>query len=140
MGILRKSFQRMTPAELAAAVYQQEPCARSFREDLEAHLLHGYVFSTPDVFLMIRPVDRGWRDQIVDPTKNPEWIKPWSPPDCWHVYLAAGDIQEMWKFLPYPLEFVSYERSNRLRIVRFQQFRRLCSTLPTFTARIGTPP
>ena len=39
----------MLPAEKAAAVYAQEPCAQSFREDLEAHLLISYVFSTPEL-------------------------------------------------------------------------------------------
>ena len=48
----------MTPLELALRVYQTEPCAHTFAEDLDAHLTNGYVFSTPDYFIMGRPVVR----------------------------------------------------------------------------------
>jgi hypothetical protein len=48
----------MTPIEQAAAVYEREHCPRTLREDLELHLLNGYVFSTPTCFLMGRPVVR----------------------------------------------------------------------------------
>lgn len=46
----------MTPVEQAALVYSREWCASTFREDLEAHLITGYVHSTPEAFVMVRPV------------------------------------------------------------------------------------
>ncbi len=102
----------MTPAEQAAAVYQREACARSFKNDLAAHLVTGYVISTPDVFVMARPVDR-WADPelIVDPFH--QFSREES--DCWHVYLCAGDWRAALAFLPYDLAWMSWERSNRLR-------------------------
>jgi len=49
-------FAMPSPVERAAQVYQREECASSFQSDLEAHLLNGYVFSTPQAFAMGRPL------------------------------------------------------------------------------------
>ena len=102
----------MTPVERAAEVYRLEPCARTFREDLEAHLLNGYVLNTPTCFLMARPVERmALESFIVDP-----WhIFPPEQCDCWHIYLCAGDMLEALGFAPYPLPWLSWERKNKLR-------------------------
>lgn len=102
----------MKPVEHAARIYESEPCARTFKEDLEAHLIHGVVFSRPDLFIMARPVSRSWaKHEIVNPWFN-ELTKT---PNCWHVYLAAGDISKVWSIMPYRLEFASWERGNKLR-------------------------
>lgn len=102
----------MTPIETAAAVYASEPCARSFREDLEAHLLGGHVHSTPTAFVMARPVMRAADYELLT---NP-WVT-WrrEDADAWLVYLAAGDVAEMLGFLPFPLPWIGWERDNRLR-------------------------
>jgi hypothetical protein len=102
----------MRPVVTAAAVYLKEPCARTFREDLEAHLLHGHVISTPDFFCMGRKVYR--RAQAKD-IINP-WFNLWeSPPDCWHLYLFTGDIRRAFLCADVQLPHVSFERRNRLR-------------------------
>lgn len=109
----------MTPVEKAAAVYEREPCARTFKEDLEAHLLHGYVFSTPEFFLMGRPVIRGAIYSLI--------VNPWhvfDDPDCWHVYLFAGDLSKVYAAIPYPLPFISFERKNKLRVFPVEQIRK----------------
>lgn len=103
----------MTPIERAAAVYAREPCARPFHEDLTAHFVRGYVISTPDVFVMFRPVR--WANgeaSIVNP-----WI-PHEDCDAWHIYLFSGNIEALESLLPYPLPWVSYERENVLRRFR----------------------
>lgn len=103
----------MTPIEQAASVYEREPCRRTLKEDLELHLLNGYVFSTPTCFVMGRPVVREADPaDIVDPaiTFDGRYL------DCWHVYLAAGDMREAIRFMPYPLEYMSFERKNVLHI------------------------
>ena len=127
----------MTPVELAASVYAHEPCARTFREDLEAHLLNGHVFSAPDFFVMGRVVDSQADGKfIVDP-----WVR-FDEGDAWLVYLAAGDLRAMWRLLPFPKEFIGWERSNVLRFWRFESLqKRLCTrtTSPmTLEARIFT--
>lgn len=107
----------MNPYTLARAVYDSEPCARTMAEDMVAHFERGFVINTPDVFLMFRPVARlGDPDEIV----NPWQVFPF--PDCWHVYLAAGDARQFRKYFPYELPWVSFERKNRLRFRRFRSF------------------
>lgn len=115
----------MTPIERAAAVYQTEPCARTFVRDLELHFLHGYVVSTPQLFMMGRPVCRCWpHARIVDPSFNIRARR-----NCWHVYLASGDLARMFDLMPFPLLFISFERMNALRIYRTDALRRRITKL-----------
>jgi hypothetical protein len=109
----------MTPVEQAAAVYQREPCARSFVEDVELHLMHGFVFNTPDWFMLARPVwHKAPQELIVDPNYNDFPIL-----NCWHCYLFAGkDIYwaayKAQQIAGPVMEWVSFERRNKLRIHR----------------------
>ena len=114
----------MTPYDQARAVYARETCARTFDEDLRLHLKFGYVFSTPDLFVMGRPVrkDAGY-DQITDPRVQ------FSEPDTWWVYLASGDIKNLCSLLPYPLSSIGWERDNVLRIYRSDKVIRACQRL-----------
>lgn len=111
----------MKPVELVAAVYQQEECARSFREDLEAHLLHGYVYSHPEAFVMGRPVRK---DAPYEDIVNP-WVN-FTDPDCWHLYLFAGAFHHAFAAPPFQLPWVSYERKNKLRFYRWNDIERKC--------------
>ena len=114
----------MTPVEQAAAVYEGEPCARSFREDLEAHLLHGLVYSSGDFFCMARPVSKDYPQHLI---VNP-WFNEWdAPTNCWHLYLWAGPMMSAFKCATHPLPFVSFERKNRLRVHRWEVIYAACS-------------
>lgn len=116
----------MTPFEQAMLVYQSEPCARTFEQDLRLHFQFGFVFSTPDFFVMGRPVMKDWIESvIVDPMKL---LQPMQC-DCWHVHTFAGNLSKAWGILPYPLPFISFERKNELRFYRLDALRRL-GTLP----------
>lgn len=110
----------MTPVEAAARVYEQEPCARSFREDLEAHLLNGYVFSTPDLFMMGRAVIRDADPALI---VNPWHVFPREACDCWLIYLVAGDMGRCFSFAPAELPWLCWERKNRLRFWRWDKTR-----------------
>ena len=107
----------MTPAQQAANVYKQEECPRSFMEDVQAHLLNGYVISTPEFFAMGRPVcSTGDHQDIINPRHSfPQ--KQW---DCWLIYLVAGDMQKAWRAFPFPLEKIAFEKRNNLRYYRFE--------------------
>lgn len=107
----------MTPAELAAQVYQREECASSFQGDLEAHLLNGYVFSTPQAFAMGRPVNsKADESLILDP-----WHSfPRESCDCWLIWLAAGDLASLLPLFPFPLPLIGYQMRNILRFRGFQ--------------------
>ena len=122
---------KMTPVEQAASVYQSEPCVRSFKEDLEAHLIHGYVFSTPAAFVMGRPVQH---DAPVELIINPWHVFPTEQCDCWLVYLAAGDISEIRKFQPYPQKYIAWERKNSLKVHLSDHVHRLCNFSTLFFA------
>jgi hypothetical protein len=109
----------MTPVELAAKAHLADNSPRSFREDLEAHLLHGYVFSTPEYFAMGRPVRSSASPaDMVNPWVN--W--PRETCDAWLVYLAAGDMQKALTCVPYPLPWIAFERGNALRLHAYAKF------------------
>jgi hypothetical protein len=104
---------RNLPIYQAAMVYQREPCARTFQEDLDIHLMTGYVYSTPEYFVMGRAVSsKAPESQIVDPRVP----FPDDECDCWMVYLAAGDLTQLFKhdLVGYP--YVCWEKRNKLKI------------------------
>ena len=113
----------MMPWEQAARVYEQEPCARPLSSDLEAHLFHGLVYSTPEAFIMARYVCRDWPEEwIRDPWQNPPGER-----DCLHVYLAAGDISKFFTFGHFPVKWCSFERGNVLRFHSYQSLKQRCT-------------
>ncbi|EIP99340.1 hypothetical protein OpiT1DRAFT_03854 [Opitutaceae bacterium TAV1] len=116
----------MSPFRQASLVYEREPCARPFVADLSFHHANGYVFSTPEFFVMGRAVPRyAPRSQIVG--LNVFWST--AACDCWHVYLMAGDMRAALAMFPYPLPWVSFERSNRLRFYPFDRLNHLISKM-----------
>lgn len=103
-------------------VFTQEPCARSFELDVELHLMFGFVFATPDFFIMGRPVDSAGRHEDI---VNPSFEFPKDKCDCWMVYLMAGDVTKVWNIMPYPLPKVCFERRNELRFYSLDSIRRI---------------
>lgn len=74
----------MNPFEAAAGVES----VAGFTNDLAAHLqAGGLVLSTPEVFIMLRPVRS---DALVDHLCNP-WFRWPEPCDAWFVWVLAGD-------------------------------------------------
>ena len=92
---LRQHCSTMTIFEKAAAVYDHPMCNRVLREDLEAHLLHGMVYSNDRCFIMARYVRRDMAPEYII---NPWITEPTGLADCLHIYLAAGDISECFTF------------------------------------------
>ena len=114
----------MRPVQRAAEVYHREYCPRTFKDDLEAHLLYGVVVSNDDLFLMARPVSQG---DTYERITNP-WVT-YADPDCWHLYLYSGHLRDAFACAPYPLPFVSFERKNKLRIYPWVSIHTPCMTL-----------
>lgn len=113
-------------AERAKALHYNENGPRSFKEDLEAHLLHGSVFSTPTAFIMARYVSRSWPEEsIINP-----WVNDATCPqiDCLHVYLAAGDLTEFFTFPHRSVKWISFERKNTLKFYCYTDLKRRCTT------------
>lgn len=95
----------MTPAEQAAALCRER--GASFREELEAHLLRGWVFSTPEAFLMGRAVARS--ADVTDLAT----IYPAAECNAWFVWLAVGRWPRLLSFMPYALPWIGWHRQGR---------------------------
>ncbi len=105
----------------ARGVHEREDGPRSFIEDLYLHFKCGIVFCNDRIFIMGRPVALDAPDEmIVDPSVT------FADPDCWHVYLAAGELSEFFKVMPYSLPYVSWERNNRLKRYNLNLIREKC--------------
>jgi hypothetical protein len=117
----------MTPYQQAKQVYEQEPCARRFEEDLLLHLDGGHVFSSPSAFVMFRGV---WSGADPEHICNPAIHFPQTKIDCWHVYLAAGNFEWDDRWFPCDLRYFSFERKNRLRFRSFHKMKdRICHSM-----------
>ncbi len=109
----------LRPIERAGLFYlEQQPevhdrdMGEQFVEDHRLHLLHGYVFSTPTLFVMGRPIDRfdDW-PRLKDPLVR----YPPERENCWWLFLLAGEAREAWRYLPYPLPYIGWERRGKPR-------------------------
>lgn len=117
----------MTPHELIVADWQARPRDRSLRWYEEIHLDCGFVFSTPDFFVMGRPVRKyAPLEQILDVTHH------FDPATCdtWYVFQMAGDIRKVWSILPQELPWVCWHREGDLEPdgterLRFYETRRV---------------
>ena len=109
----------MTPYKkaLAAHLAYCDSDEDQLLEDIYSHITDGIAISTPDLFLLARPVDsKGYRFLFDHPSIN------FKHPDCWHIYLASGSLPDIYNALPYPLPLVSYVRKNRLH---FQDMKKM---------------
>jgi hypothetical protein len=112
----------MTPFDQAAQLYERFSCTATFAEHLEWYLQHGYVFSTPQLFLMGRPVELS--------SFHHEKLLQHDPAhcDCWYVHLFAGDLSS-WTW-PYPLPYLAWHRmkdASRGRQLRVYPAERIVS-------------
>jgi len=111
----------VSPFERARAVYADGRSARSFEWDLMLHLERGFVFSTPEYFVMGRPVNsRAAVADILNPAVN--WGR--GECDCWHVWLCvcnSGGLARIKELVPWPLNWVSFERDGELKLWVLEQ-------------------
>lgn len=113
-----------SPYAIAAALHNAAGMAHTFAEAVEAHAVTGYVMATPHLFLLGRRVGSGWSD---DELCDPWMIAP--DGDAWHVYLAAGDLREAIRLLPYRLPYLSYFHEGRKRLMRLERWEKISRTL-----------
>lgn len=91
----------MSPFDEIALVYERRGWA--FAPALAANLNDGFVFSTPEFFIMGR--ERG---------------------DAWFIEAFAGDTAKAWSILPWEKPFVEFQRfDNVLRRVPIGTLRRM---------------
>lgn len=91
----------MSPIDRCAVAFATHGC--DFADALERNYQQGFVFSTPDFFIMGRELDGGW-----------------------FIEGMAGDTSKAWSILPYELPYVTFERfDNDLRRVAIGRLKRL---------------
>lgn len=116
----------MTPFETAARWFISHHPPQLFPQLIEAHAQHGQVIITPELFLLFRPVEHWWDAE--------DLTNPWrtsGKPDCYHVFLAAGNLKKIHRFFPSPLPFISFHRRrHRLVIVPWESFVRKLHSAP----------
>lgn len=94
-----------TPAERARILCDQRN--GNFREEVEAFMVTGFVFSGPRWFLMGKAVPRS-------ADLSDLWA-PYAPDECdaWWVWCGVGDAATLLSLMPYPLEWVGWHRQGR---------------------------
>lgn len=126
----------MSPYEQLAAVYAAHPQEESFENYVAWYAKIGFVFATPDFFAMGRPVIRAAREESI---KDPTHLFATEDCDCWFIHGAAGNLPKMWRILPWPLEWMCWERVVdpllELRFVRVETLKRLCPPDLQLTSR-----
>lgn len=108
-----KGHGQASPAMAAYAMYAErfgDDGAKFLRfgQYVEQYMNNGYVFSTPDVFLVARPV---MRDADAELIADPLYPFLEHEIDAWFVAIAAGDPRLFWTFCPFELDYVGYQRT-----------------------------
>lgn len=74
---------------------------------LRAHLLNGFVVSTPRCFAMGRPIRHD-----ADPEAIFDLRHTFSKPDCWFIHTAAGELGELVQQFPFWLPLICFQRAD----------------------------
>lgn len=96
----------------------------TFEGVLKAHLDGGICVSTPEYFLMARPVAREASQELLsDPFLSFENLNP----DAWFVYMAAGDISKgLWNNDLFGYKWIMFYRfDDKLRCYNSKHLKRL---------------
>ncbi len=100
-----------TPLDLARRIYDREWCSGTFPQHLVLHLTHGWVISTPQFFMMGRPVLHTAPESLILDIAH-----KFDDPDAWLVWAAAGTHpRELIRHMPFPLPHIGWQKRNRLR-------------------------
>ena len=126
----------MTPLDRIAEFYRANPQEESFEYYLNWHLENGFVFSTPQFFVMGRAIKKYANEAAT--LHGIENFAVWerAEQNCWYVHAMAGDIEKAWSVLPYPLGFVAFERIREgkrcLTVMPTERIRSLSHELSQF--------
>ncbi len=111
-----RPFMPAAPTDSAYEIARQT-CeqwgVRNFQRELEAHLQNGFVFCLPRMFAMAKVV------QLEDGRR------------AWHVAHAHGQLWALLSVMPFPLDWIVFERrgDRRSRIYSLPRLQQLASAL-----------
>lgn len=112
-----------SPHDLVLADWQARPRDQSLRFYEELHMSMGFLFSTPDFFVMGRPVRKyAPIEHILDVQCRFERATC----DTWFIFQMAGDMTKAWSIMPWELPWMCWVRDNDpTGELRFYETRRL---------------
>lgn len=100
--------RRTTPFEQAWAEFLRQGGERySFDTVFAAHLRVGFVWSSPESFVLCRPVSHWWPATWLN---DPSQVADDDSADAWWIYLLAGNISEAVGHLPRFLPWIGWDR------------------------------
>ena len=122
----------MNPYLTAVEFFDKNEQLEEFGECLHQYHLHGFVHSTPDYFIMAKPISRGaMNEEILNSSKF--WDR--NTQDCWYIRYASGNIAKATELWPYFLPYVGFHRmhngENSLRIYGFRNINRVIEHFKT---------
>jgi hypothetical protein len=130
----------MNPALRVASLYAPSS-PRQFGEDIQAHMLTGYVYASPHAFLLTRPVPSNAAPEAI---RNPWYEFPQADCDTWFIYAGAtadrtspaGLVKTFLTKMPFPLPLAAWERQTKGRTtIKFFSITRLVEVLCRSSAR-----
>jgi hypothetical protein len=122
----------MTPYLVAYIAYLEAgEMDLPWTDALDFHFQHGAVISTPELFVMARPVAEDCPDDCHD-----DLLHTAHASTTWHIYAAAGDLKKLLSLaVPHNIHTVTFQRRGRQKIHRL----RLFSALETLPPPLNSP-
>lgn len=127
----------VTPIERIREEYSLHPREQPFEYYLNWHLQHGFVFSTPDYFIMGRAIFRANTEaETLDLINSLVFVEEIDA-EAWYVHAMAGDMSKAWEILPWPLPYIAFERLRgdrmELTVLHLERMKRLSHAVPKQT-------
>ncbi len=122
----------VSPYERLAAEYAANPREQPFSFYVVWHMIHGFVFSAPDFFIMGRAINKAYAER-----NGLELVPHEEAPmaDTWYLHAFSGDMAKAWSILPYPLPYIAWERMRAKRldltVVAFDRIRQMTHATDT---------
>jgi hypothetical protein len=103
---------------LAQAKDLYDKCGIDMNQDIATYAAHGYVFITPDSFLLGKAVN-----SKSDVHPQDQWNV--EDADAWYIHMAIGKISRFWQYLPHPLPLVGWMRQLKSQPIRWYDFKKI---------------
>jgi hypothetical protein len=101
----------------AKALYDK--CGIDMNKDIATYAAHGYVWISPNSFLLAKPVNSKSETPPAD-----QWNV--EDADAWYVNMAVGcGVSEFINRIPYPLPLVGWMRQLKNQPVRWYDFKKI---------------
>jgi len=120
----------MSPYDTIVQKYLDKPQEAPFGEYLEWHLRNGFVFNTPEYFIMGKNCRR-----LAPPHEvaDCEHVFDAQDSDCWYIFAMSGNMTKAFNSMPFPLPWIAFERiidnKRELRFYKTEDLQRLAQFL-----------